>query len=664
MTSVFSSRRNPRQTERKSKTCAIYTLIREQNYHKAIEVLNIELTAHPTSRAALSLLGHCFYHVQEFTSCVQVYEPLMRLFPDVVEYRVYLAQCYFKVGMYQQAAQVACTIHSPDPAIQQRMLHLLLQIEYEQDNLHRCKQLIEQLDTQHACDEPDTLVARGCVLYKEGMYEEATDKFQDAKHTLGDQPDLLYNTALCFYKLNNYAGAQKDIAEIVQQGVTEHPELSVGSNVNDLKVRSIGNSLLLQDTRLIEAFNLQLAIEYQLKNDKAARNTLAAMPPRDEHELDSVTLHNQALVNAHTNPTEGLRKLNFLLSCSSSPPPETFGNLLLLYLQHQYLDLAADILAEHMHSHASMLGETLYAYIDAMVLTHRAPADAYRKLDLLAAAHIAVLRTCISKLQVARMSTFSSDTKNALDIALEAYDVALESYIPVLMAQAKLYWDLGNYPVVETLFKQSAEFCSDHPVWRLHVAHVFFMQEKFADAIRYYAPLVEQQQTTAKGSVLNVPAIVLANLCVSYIMTQQNDIAEQVMRKIEVAEDGVTQSYHLCIVNLVIGTLYVAKGGVTFGIKRVIKSLDPYDKTLSIDTWYHVKRCFLALLDACAKHLLIRDDDLVIQVLTCLDAITQHGKDIPTLLPSQQDSHSIDPNVHNVAFEARLLKAMLKKLCA
>lgn len=54
-------------------------------------------------------------------------------------------------------------------------------------------------------------------------------------------------------------------------------------------------------------------------------------------------------------------------------------------------------------------------------------------------------------------------------------------YIPVLMAQAKIYWDLENYPMVEKLFKQSAEFCAEHDVWKLNVAHVFFMQVRAAE---------------------------------------------------------------------------------------------------------------------------------------------------------------------------------------
>ena len=58
-------------------------------------------------------------------------------------------------------------------------------------------------------------------------------------------------------------------------------------------MRSVGNSALLHETALVEAFNLKAAIEYQLKNFEGAQEALTDMPPRAEEELDCVTLHNQ-----------------------------------------------------------------------------------------------------------------------------------------------------------------------------------------------------------------------------------------------------------------------------------------------------------------------------------------------------------------------------------
>lgn len=92
----------------------------------------------------------------------------------------------------------------------------------------------------------------------------------------------------------------KNIAEIIERGVREHPELGVGSNaegthiitLKGIEVQSVGNTQALKETALIEAFNLKAAIEYSIKNFSAAREALVDMPPREEDELDPVTLMN------------------------------------------------------------------------------------------------------------------------------------------------------------------------------------------------------------------------------------------------------------------------------------------------------------------------------------------------------------------------------------
>lgn len=61
---------------------------------------------------------------------------------------------------------------------------------------------------------------------------------------------------------------------------------------------------------------------------------LTDMPPRNEEELDAVSLHNQALMNMDTKPADGFAKLQFLLQ-QPSFPPETFANLLLLYVKYE-----------------------------------------------------------------------------------------------------------------------------------------------------------------------------------------------------------------------------------------------------------------------------------------------------------------------------------------
>ena len=168
-------------------------------------------------------------------------------------------------------------------------------------------------------------------------------------------------------------------------------------------------------------------------------------------------------------------------------------------------------------------------------------------------------------------------------------------------------------------------------------------------------------------------AIVLANLCVSYIMTSCNEQAEELMRKIEKEEENLAYDepdsdrkvYHLCIVNLVIGTLYCAKGNFEFGISRIIKSLEPYDKKLGTDTWYYAKRCFLALAENMSKHMLMLKDSSMHEIISFLDAAHQHGASIPTVIaPSVviDGQAQEDQSTNNVAFEARQIKKIYIKL--
>lgn len=61
------------------------------------------------------------------------------------------------------------------------------------------------------------------------------------------------------------------------------------------------------------------------------------------------------------------------------------------------------------------------------------------------------------------------------------------------MGQARIYWNLADYDQVEKIFRKSVEFCSEHDLWKLNVAHTLFMQEtKFKEAAGFYEPIVKK----------------------------------------------------------------------------------------------------------------------------------------------------------------------------
>ncbi|KAM7371505.1 hypothetical protein PAMP_008740 [Pampus punctatissimus] len=629
-------------------TATIYKLIKDSQYVEAIHILNGQLQKHTKSRAALSLLGYCYYHIQDFTNAAECYEQLTQLHPEVEEYKVYYAQSLYKAGAYPEASKASFVLDNPSSHT--KMVKLQACIKYCEENYSAAKSLLEQLPQ----DDPDYIYNMGCLLYQDGKYEEACKKFTSAMQVLGYVPALSYNIALCYYNLKNYDQANKYIGEIIERGIREHPELNVGIMTEGIDVHSVGNTLVLHQTALIEAFNLKAAIEYQQKNLKAAQEALTDMPPRSEEELDPVTLHNQALMNMDTKPSEGFEKLAFLLQ-QPSFPPVTFGNLLLLYCKHEYFDLAADVLAENAHLTYKFLSPYMFEFLDALLTCQTAPEEAFRKFDEMNAKLTEQLRKLAKQLQEARLARDDEGQKKAL----QEYDVMQEKYIVVLMAQAKIYWNRENFQMVEKIFRKSVEVCNEDDTWKLNVAHVLFMQNKYKEAIGFYEPIVKKHY----DNILNVSAVVLANLCVSYIMTSQNEEAEELMRKIEKEEEQISYEdpdkkvFHLCIVNLVIGTLYCAKGNYDFGISRVIKSLEPYNKKLGTDTWFYAKRCFLSLLENMSKHMVMLRDAVVQECIQFLEHCEVYGKEVPAIIEQPLEEIRIHIGKNTVTYEARLLKA-------
>ncbi|VDN59593.1 unnamed protein product [Dracunculus medinensis] len=140
--------------------------------------------------------------------------------------------------------------------------------------------------------------------------------------------------------------------------------------------------------------------------------------------------------------------------------------------------------------------------------------------------------------------------------------------------------------------------------------------------------------------------------------------AEELMKKVENDEeiqyiDEKKKSFHLCIINLVIGTLYCSKGNYEFGISRVIKALEPFDEKLGTDTWYYSKRCLVSAIENLSKHIISIRDSIIDDCLHFLEQCEIFGKQIPTVI----NGPLMDPRLENakstVTYEARLLRALL-----
>uniref|UniRef100_A0A915BV57 Tetratricopeptide repeat protein 30 n=1 Tax=Parascaris univalens TaxID=6257 RepID=A0A915BV57_PARUN len=469
-------------------TSTIYGMIKEHRYNDVMRILQYELQRTPKSRAALSLLGCCYFYTQDYPLAAECYDQLSQHYPNYPEYRLYYAQSLYNAFMFSEATTLLSQIE--EPHLLGQVVKLEAAIKYREEDLNNARVLVEQ----YAPDDPDTEVNLACLDYKEGSYEKALQRFIAATNTHGYQPDLAYSIALCHYQMHEYSHALKFIADIIDRGIKDHPELSIGMVTEGMEVRSVGNTLILHETALIEACNLKSAIEYKLKNFEAAGEALTDMPPRSEEELDPVTLHNQALININANPSDGFAKLQYLLS-QNPFPPETFSNLLLLYCKYEYYDLAADVLAENAHLTYKYLTQYLYDYLDAVITQQTSPIDAYNKFDVIADEQIKELRKLTKRVQEIQQG----NDEQAIRHAVDSYDETMARYLPVLMSQAKIYWDMGNYVQVEKIFRKSVEFCSENDSWKLNVAHTLFMQVGLMFAVAHFGSLQNRQSCRKKS---------------------------------------------------------------------------------------------------------------------------------------------------------------------
>jgi tetratricopeptide repeat protein 30 len=169
----------------------------------------------------------------------------------VEDYKVYHAQALYKAGLYSESARACIAVDSAQYS--QRVLKLQSAVRYEQDELAQARQFVEQC----LPDDPDVVVAQGCLLYKEAKYEEAKTKFSEAMNQLGYQPLLAYNLALCYYRYEwrgspphpaqlsvtcllilaclrrqrLFPQALKEVAQIIERGIREHPGLCSSSRL-------------------------------------------------------------------------------------------------------------------------------------------------------------------------------------------------------------------------------------------------------------------------------------------------------------------------------------------------------------------------------------------------------------------------------------------------
>lgn len=633
-------------------TRTIYTLIGDENYQEAIRLLEYQRSTFKDCTAIHSLIAYCAWQQEDYQTAAIEYQKLVELNPKKDIYKLHHANALYKTENYYEAMRITFGIEDPELKAQAAILQAA--IRYAQEDVQSAKSILANGDPE----DVNIMLDSACILYKEDRFEQALELYKDIKRIHGFIPEVAYCIALCYYRLNRYSETIQMISEIKAQAGRQHPELLRGFSGDTVDFDAQGIIAKARDAFLVEGINLLTALEYDQHHLKEAKAALQELPGRNEEELDPITLHNSAIVSMDDNPDDAFRKLSYLLSIDVSPP-ETFRNLILGYCKYDYISYAADLLAENSVLASKTMTQQMRDFLDAVLLCNTSKEEAYRKFDQLCKQRADLLRKLVKGVDEAR-KTHDEQQQTQLTIEFEA---AVNDLIPVLMSQAKIFWDLNNYQLVELLLAKYADFCLDNRTWKLNLAHTYFMEQgKVQDAISLYEPLVLGEQ-----NLLDVEAIIVANLCVAYVIMEQNQLADSLINKLteeEAAkkkEDENAKLYHLSIIHLVIGTLYCANKNFDFGIDYVFKAFNPMHEKLSADTWLYAKKCLFELLRCATLRQCVIDDQMFNKVIDFLDNVDKHGKKIESIIDLTLTAEEAHEN-QTISFEARVIKAMLLRL--
>ncbi|VIO93458.1 cytosolic purine 5-nucleotidase, putative [Brugia malayi] len=161
--------------------------------------------------------GHCAFHAGEYRKAISIYERMLIRKNCPPEVNVYIACCFFFLGLCAEAKQYA--EKGPKSALQNRLLlHLAYRLKDEK------QLLVNRNNLQSTAEDQLSLAA---MHYLNSHYQEAIDIYKKILANKKNFIALNVYLALCYYKLDYY-----DVSlEMLQLYLNENPDSAIAINL-------------------------------------------------------------------------------------------------------------------------------------------------------------------------------------------------------------------------------------------------------------------------------------------------------------------------------------------------------------------------------------------------------------------------------------------------
>ncbi|TPX69710.1 hypothetical protein CcCBS67573_g06776 [Chytriomyces confervae] len=286
---------NASTLDKKKKVPKLDHFISARDYTGAITMLEFSKAIGKNDHEAQMWLGYTSFHLGDYRKSMQIYESMLQDANCDPLINLYLACCYFFLGMYKESDEAAQ--RGPTCKLQNRLLfHLSHKFNDEKRLMGYHQNLQDVIEDQ---------LSLASIHYLRSHYQEAIDIY---KRILLENRDFLainVYVAMCYYKLDYYDVSQEVLAVYLQH----FPDSLIAINLKAWRLSALQAfpSLLdaipearlnlvifhLRNDDIIAAFNLMKDVEPSTPQEYILKGIVNATLGQDQESRDHLKIAQQ-----------------------------------------------------------------------------------------------------------------------------------------------------------------------------------------------------------------------------------------------------------------------------------------------------------------------------------------------------------------------------------